>query len=94
MMTEIEVQKLIKVTFPDAQVEVVDMTGGSDHFQILVVSNEFKGKPLIDQHRMVQKSLESALNDNRIHAVHIKTETPESWSKKAKTSGGDFQILH
>lgn len=94
MMTESEVQKLIKITFPDAQVEVIDMTGGSDHFQILVVSHEFKGKPLIDQHRMVQKSLEGALNDNRIHAVHIKTETPESWAKKAKPSGGDFKILH
>lgn len=94
MMKESEVQKLIKMAMPDAQVEVIDMTGASDHFKILVVSDVFKGKLLIDQHRIVQKSLEAAFNDGRIHAVKIKTETPDSWSKKAQSSGDSFQILN
>ncbi len=94
MMRESEVKELIKRVMPDAEIEVTDTTGGSDHFQILVISNEFKGKLLIDQHRMVQKSLEVAFSDGRIHAVQIKTETPESWAKKEKPSGNDFQILN
>lgn len=92
-MNESEVRDLIKKAIPDAHVEVTDMTGASDHFEILVVSNEFKGKILIDQHRIVQKSLEEAMNHGRVHAVRIKTETPESWAKKARSSGNDFQIL-
>lgn len=93
-MRESEVKELIQTAIPNAHVEVVDMTGGKDHFQILVVSNEFKGKLLIDQHRLVQQSLESALNDGRIHAVQIKTETPESWAKGTRSSGNDFQIIN
>lgn len=93
-MRESEVKALIQKSILDAHVEVTDTTGESDHFQILVVSKEFQGKLLIDQHRMVQKSLESALSDGRIHAVQIKTETPESWSKKARSSGNDFQIIN
>ncbi len=92
-MRESEVKELIKKAISDAHIEVTDMTGGNDHFQIFVVSREFKGKLLIDQHRMVQQSLEAALNDGRIHAVQIKTETPESWAKKTRSSGNDFQIL-
>ena len=94
MMKESDVKELVQKAIPDAHVEVIDTTGGNDHFQILVVSKEFQGKLLIDQHRMVQQSVESALKDGRIHAVQIKTETPESWSKKTRSSGNDFQIIN
>lgn len=74
-ITPSEIKNLIGKAIPDAQVEVEDLTGGGDHFQILVVSAQFKGKLLIDQHRLVQKALEEAMNDGRIHAVQIKTCT-------------------
>ncbi len=92
MISTNEVKNMIKKNFLDAEIVVEDMTGGNDHFQILVVSNVFKGKLLIDQHRIVQASLEEAFSDGRIHAVQIKTETPESWAKR-KNQGTDFQIL-
>lgn len=76
-MTPEEVASLVQSGFPGARVRVEDMTGTSDHFEIFVVSPEFRGKPLIDQHRMVQKSIQSALNDGSIHAVRIKTILPE-----------------
>ena len=77
-----EIANLIKKAIPDAQVHVEDMTGGGDHFQISVVSSAFQGKMLIDQHRLVQQALQEAFEDGRIHAVHIKTQTPEEWRKK------------
>lgn len=92
MMTTNEVKALIQKSFPDAQIYVEDMTGGSDHFQILVVSASFKGKLLVDQHRLVQQALDAAFSDGRIHAVQIKTETPESWAKKDKSN--DLKIIH
>jgi len=47
------------------------MTGGGDHFEVIVLSSGFKGKMMIDQHRMVH-SLLDPLKD-RIHALAIKT---------------------
>ena len=73
-----EVKQLIQRAFPNAQVEVQDQTGTFDHFQIRVVSPIFAGKPLIEQHRLVQGPLQVALNDGRIHAVQIKTQVPKN----------------
>jgi len=88
-----EVAQLIKQGIPGAQVQVEDMTGTGDHFQILVVSPIFKGKMLIDQHRLVQQALKEAMDDGRIHAVHIKTQTDVP-AKKDSQNSGDFKIVN
>jgi acid stress-induced BolA-like protein IbaG/YrbA len=72
-----EVQKIILSALPDAEVTVQDQTGTLDHFQILVASPVFRGKTLVEQHLMVHKPLKPAIEDGRIHAVSIKTFTPE-----------------
>ena len=66
---------MIRSNLPDAKVEVRDMTGGGDHFEILVISKAFAGKTLLEQHRMVFAALENEM-DKRIHAVQLKTRTP------------------
>lgn len=76
MITDDEIKRMITAGLPDAQVEVRDMTGTRDHFDIVVVSNLFRGKPLIDQHKAVLALLEEEMKD-RIHAVQIKTRTPK-----------------
>ena len=86
-----EVIALVKCGFPDAQVEVEDMTGTGDHFQIFVVSAAFRGKMLIDQHRLVQRSIQSALDDGRIHAVQIKTRDAGGAAEKMKQD--DFHVI-
>ncbi|MBI4352440.1 MAG: BolA family transcriptional regulator [Candidatus Omnitrophica bacterium] len=75
MITPSEIQKLIVAGIPDARVEVKDMTGTGDHFEIAVVSRAFGGKPVLEQHRMVFSILEKEMQD-RIHAVKLKTRTP------------------
>ena len=89
-----EVAQLIKKGIPGAQVQVEDMTGTGDHFQILVVSSIFKGKMLIDQHRLIQQVLKEAMDDGRIHAVHIKTQTPDEQTKKDSQNSDDFKIVN
>lgn len=71
-----EIKALVKKEIPDAEIQIQDLTGNQDHFHILVISPIFKGKMLIDQHRLVQQALQSVLEDGRIHAVQIKTRTP------------------
>ena len=87
-----EICALIKQAIPDAHVQVEEVTGGGDHFQIYVVSQAFEGRRLIEQHQLVQKPLQAAMNDGRIHAVQIKTETPDQWAKK-RSGQGDFKII-
>ena len=87
-----EIVALIKQAIPDAHVNVQDLTGTRDHFQIYVVSKLFEGKILIDQHRFVQQAIQHALDDDRIHAVQIKTETPAQWAKK-RSDQNDFKII-
>ncbi len=69
------VEKLIKETLPDAQVRVEDMTGTRDHLEIFVVSEAFRGKMLLQQHRMVMDILKDALA-GPVHAVKLNTKTP------------------
>jgi acid stress-induced BolA-like protein IbaG/YrbA len=67
---------LVKEKLPDAEVNVMDKTGMSDHFIIHVVSKEFESMDLMARHRAVQESLNAAMQDGRVHAAEIKTATP------------------
>lgn len=69
---------LIRTALPDAQVEIWDRTGTMDHFDVLIRSNAFKGKSLLDRHRMVEKTLKPARDDGRIHALAIRTDLLET----------------
>jgi len=68
---------LIRRSMPDAQVDVVDLTGTMDHFNVLVRSRAFSGVSLMDRHRMVENALAGARADGRIHAMAIRTEILE-----------------
>jgi len=62
---------------PDAEVNVMDRTGMKDHFMIHVTSKIFADMDLMARHRTVQEILTPAMQDGRIHAVEIKTATPD-----------------
>jgi stress-induced morphogen len=68
---------LIRTDIPDAEVDIVDRTGGMDHFNVTVRSQAFKGKTLIQQHQLVYGALQRALRDGRVHAVELKTVVAE-----------------
>ena len=76
MLSPSDVQKLIAESIPHSTVEVSDMTGTSNHFDIRVSSAAFAGKSRIEQHKMVQQALGEHLTTT-IHAVQIETHTPE-----------------
>ena len=67
-------QTLLDGAFPDAKnVDVVDRTGGGDHFHVTVVSPRFAGLSLVDQHRLVYDALAEPLADGTIHELRITT---------------------
>ena len=77
MIDDASMTALIRTRMPDAEVEIVDLTGTMDHFNVVVRSNAFAGVPLMDRHRMVEGALAEARADGRIHALSIRTETLE-----------------
>jgi stress-induced morphogen len=67
-------RRLLEQAFPDAtELEVVDRTGGGDHFHVTVTSTRFDGRPLLEQHQLVYKALAKPLADGTIHELRIKT---------------------
>ncbi len=78
MITPQDVEAMIKAKLPDAQVQVQDLTGGGDHYQVTVVSSQFAGKRLVQQHQLVYAALQQAMSTEAIHALALKTYTPET----------------
>jgi stress-induced morphogen len=63
-----------------SHIAVNDLTGTKDHWEAVIVSEAFSGKSRIQQHQMVYAAL-GELMAGPIHALALKTYTPESWSK-------------
>ncbi|KAG7205137.1 hypothetical protein KM043_005507 [Ampulex compressa] len=60
--------------------EVVDQSDGCGaNFSVVVVSNAFEGKHILQRHRLVNAVLEEELKT--IHAFSQKTLTLEQWEK-------------
>jgi acid stress-induced BolA-like protein IbaG/YrbA len=80
MISPDQIEAMIKATLPDAQVQVQDLTGGGDHYQVTVVSTQFAGKGLVQQHQLVYGAVRQAMSSEAIHALALKTYTPEAWA--------------
>lgn len=72
-----EIKAIIKVGMP---VSFIDVRGDGTHFDAVIVSSEFEGKGLVEQHQIVYKTLGDAMRE-QIHALSLKTYTPEQWTK-------------
>lgn len=74
---------LIEENIKDAIVHVTDLTGTADHVGLLVASDEFQGKILIDQHQIIMDILKNEFSAD-LHAVQIKTMTIQKYNDKYK----------
>lgn len=86
MVSPAQVEAMIKAELPDAQVQVQDLTGGGDHYQAIVISSHFEGKSLVQQHQMVYGALRQAMATEAIHALALKTFTPETWAASGQVA--------
>lgn len=81
MITPEEIKQTLSKALPVTLVETQDLTGGGDHWQVIIVSSAFEGKGLLEQHRIVNEALKQPLADQRIHALALKTYSPAQWEK-------------
>ena len=75
MITKNEVIYLISKKLPNSKV-LVENLKGNDHLQVTVISSEFNGLSLVKQHQLVYSALKEELASEAIHALALKTGTP------------------
>jgi acid stress-induced BolA-like protein IbaG/YrbA len=76
-----EIKEAITKSIPNAQVHILDPQNDGVHLEALVISPEFSGKSLVQQHQMVMLPLSQQFNTS-LHALGLKTFTPASWEKQ------------
>ncbi|MGY6277871.1 Grx4 family monothiol glutaredoxin [Methylomonas sp. MgM2] len=90
VITHSEVEALIVKDFPGAQIAI---EGQGCDLSIRVVSERFAGLTMVKQHQGVMATLNEPLASGRLHAVTLKTFTPEQWqAQQSETQPGLLQI--
>ncbi|MBI2311763.1 MAG: BolA family transcriptional regulator [Betaproteobacteria bacterium] len=62
--------------------DYVRVEGDGTHFEAVIVSAEFRGKTMVQQHQLVYRALGDRMQQ-QIHALSMKTFTPEQWAELA-----------
>jgi stress-induced morphogen len=81
-----DIRTRIRAALPDADVSVIDTTGGGDHFDATVISSAFADKGPVERHRLVYAALNDVIAGPAapIHALALTTATPEEASMQVK----------
>jgi len=78
MYQELQAQHVAVVDQSPLHAGHVGAEGGGGHFQVLVVSERFRGLSRVAAQRLVYDAL-GALMVEDIHALAMRTLTPEEW---------------
>lgn len=83
-MKPADVEDLIEATLEDADADVRRARGkhDDDHLAATVVSPEFEGLGLVQQHELVYDALGEHMTTD-IHALELSTYTPEEYEEHA-----------
>ena len=71
-MTANDIETMIKVAFPDADVTITPLADDNDHYAAMVTSAAFKGKTRVQQHQMVYDALKGRMG-GVLHALSLQT---------------------
>lgn len=74
-----EIRGLVEAVLPDSRISV---DGEGCNFSITVVSPAFEGLTTVRRHRMVLGAMQQPLATGALHAVSVKTYTPEEWEQR------------
>ncbi len=76
VMTAGDIEALIKEALPDAQIVIRDLAGDGDHYAAEVVSETFRGKTRVEQHKIVYDALQGKMG-GALHALALQTSAPD-----------------
>ncbi len=78
-----ETQRIREMIEQGISTSFVEVEGDGTHFQAVVVSEQFRGKPPLERHKLVYAALGDAM-ESEIHAISIRTYTNDQWEKLKK----------
>jgi acid stress-induced BolA-like protein IbaG/YrbA len=55
------------------------LEGDGQHWYATIVADAFEGKRLIQRHKLVYATLGEKIQTNEVHALSMKTYTPQEW---------------
>jgi BolA family transcriptional regulator, general stress-responsive regulator len=83
------IERKLRENFSPSVLEVINESsmhsvppGSETHFKVVVVSDAFEGKLLVERHRLVYDALADEMK-NGLHALTITSRTPAEWQKNA-----------
>ncbi len=71
-ISQSDLRTLISKSFPNAQIEIIDLAGDDNHYSVKIIDQSFAGKSRVAQHKMVNEALKGYLGDI-LHAMQLKT---------------------
>ena len=71
-----EIERRIQAALPDASIEIRDLAGDGDHWAATVISETFRGKSRVQQHKLVYEALQGDMG-GALHALALQTGVPE-----------------
>jgi acid stress-induced BolA-like protein IbaG/YrbA len=80
MLSALELRSYIMQGLACDYVAVLGNDG--QHFEAVIVSPQFAGKNMVQQHQMVYQALGDRMREE-IHALSMRTFTPEAWARSA-----------
>jgi stress-induced morphogen len=69
-----QIKERLETHFPESKIEVYDLTGTEDHYEVSVESKDFAGLNRIQQHQKVMACFGPELKTGEVHALSIKTK--------------------
>ncbi len=69
-----QVKQLVVATIPDAE---VDVAADGNNYAVTVTSTAFVGLTTVAAHKLVYAALDEPIRQGHIHAVRIRTLTPD-----------------
>ena len=77
-MSAIEIETLIKLTFPNAEVLITDLAGDGNHYAAEVTDESFRGQNRVQQQRAVYAALKGKKDgaNGELHALALTTKVP------------------
>lgn len=72
-----QIEDLIRVGFPDAQITITDLAGDGNHWAAEVIDESFRGMNRVQQQRSVNATVKAQINSGELHALALTTKAPE-----------------
>ncbi|HHM04843.1 MAG TPA: BolA/IbaG family iron-sulfur metabolism protein [Gammaproteobacteria bacterium] len=72
-----DIKRMIVTGLPGAEVHI---TGDGRHFEAQIIHDDFAGKTMLQQHKMVYATLGDKMGGD-IHALSMRTYTREQWEQ-------------